>query len=70
MADIMDVPKKKRGFAAMSTELQRLLSSKGGKSQGKGNNPANFAHHPLRASIAGGKGGRSRKLGDPGLSRT
>jgi general stress protein YciG len=53
--------KKKRGFAAMSRELQRMLASKGGKSQGKATNPANFAHNPLRASIAGGKGGRSSK---------
>jgi general stress protein YciG len=54
--------KQRRGFAAMSKELQRLLASKGGRSQGKGNNPANFANDPLRASIAGGKGGRSRRL--------
>lgn len=37
----------------MSKELQRFLSSKGGKSQGKKNNPANFANNPARASRAG-----------------
>ncbi len=61
----MEDEKKKRGFAAMSKELQRILSSKGGKSQGKGSNPANFAHHPFRASVAGGKGGRSKRLANP-----
>lgn len=54
--------KQRRGFAAMSKELQRMLASKGGRSQGRGNNPANFANDPQRASIAGGKGGRSRRL--------
>jgi general stress protein YciG len=54
--------KQRRGFAAMSKELQRLLSSKGGKSQSKHSNPGNFAHDPMRASLAGSKGGRLRKM--------
>lgn len=45
--------KQRRGFAVMSKELQRLLSSKGGKSQGKANNPGNFANNPAQASRAG-----------------
>lgn len=51
--------KKKRGFAAMDKELQRKIASKGGKSQGKENNPGNFANNPERASVAGRKGGQS-----------
>jgi general stress protein YciG len=33
---------------------------KGGKSQGKHNNPGNFANNPDRARIAGRKGGQSK----------
>lgn len=51
--------KTHRGFAAMDEELQREIASKGGKSQGKENNPGNFANDPERASEAGRKGGMS-----------
>ncbi len=43
----------------MDKELQRKIASKGGKSQGKENNPGNFANNPERASVAGRKGGQS-----------
>ncbi|HEU0081146.1 MAG TPA: KGG domain-containing protein [Candidatus Paceibacterota bacterium] len=49
-----------RGFAGMDPEQQREIASKGGKSQGKENNPGNFANDPQRASEAGREGGRSR----------
>jgi general stress protein YciG len=42
-----------RGFAAMDEETQRKIASKGGKSQGKENNPGNFANDPERAAEAG-----------------
>lgn len=44
----------------MDPEQQREIASKGGKSQGKENNPGNFANDPQRASEAGREGGRSR----------
>lgn len=51
----------KRGFAAMDKEKQRAIASKGGRSQGKENNPGNFANNPRRAAEAGRKGGESRE---------
>jgi general stress protein YciG len=48
-----------RGFASMDEEKQREIASKGGRSQGKENNPGNFANDPQRASEAGRKGGSS-----------
>lgn len=51
--------KSNRGFAAMDEDLQREIASKGGRSQGKENNPGNFANDPERASEAGRKGGQS-----------
>lgn len=49
-----------RGFAAMDEDVQREIASKGGRSQGKENNPGNFANNPARAAIAGRKGGMSQ----------
>ena len=49
-----------RGFAGMDPEKQREIASKGGQSQGRENNPGNFANDPERASEAGRKGGESR----------
>ncbi|MDB5195464.1 MAG: hypothetical protein JWO84_648 [Parcubacteria group bacterium] len=48
-----------RGFASMDEDKQREIASKGGRSQGKENNPGNFANDPQRASEAGRKGGSS-----------
>lgn len=50
----------RRGFAAMSGEQQRAIASKGGHSQGKQNNPGNFANDRARAAAAGRKGGESQ----------
>jgi general stress protein YciG len=50
----------KRGFASMDPDQQREIASKGGKSQGKQNNPGNFANDPQKASEAGRKGGQRR----------
>jgi general stress protein YciG len=49
----------KRGFAAMDEETQREIASKGGQSQGRENNPGNFANDRERAREAGRKGGES-----------
>jgi general stress protein YciG len=49
----------KRGFAAMDEETQREIASKGGQSQGKENNPGNFANDRDRAREAGRKGGEA-----------
>jgi general stress protein YciG len=49
--------KDDRGFASMDDEKQREIASKGGQSQGKENNPGNFANDPEKASKAGKKGG-------------
>ena len=46
-----------RGFAAMDPERQRAIASKGGQSQGKQNNPGNFANDRQKAREAGRKGG-------------
>lgn len=48
-----------RGFASMDAEKQREIASKGGQSQGRENNPGNFANDRERASEAGRKGGSS-----------
>jgi len=47
----------KRGFASMSEEKRREIASKGGKSQGKENNPGHFANDPEKARRAGSEGG-------------
>jgi len=49
----------KRGFAAMDEAMQRGIASKGGQSQGKENNPGNFANDRERAREAGRKGGEA-----------
>lgn len=54
-----DSSRSARGFAAMDAETQREIASKGGRSQGKANNPGNFANNPSRAAEAGRKGGRA-----------
>ena len=41
----------------MPKEKQRKIATLGGKSQGKHNNPANFANNPKLAALAGRKGG-------------
>lgn len=46
-----------RGFASMDPEKQREIASMGGKSQGKENNPGNFANDREKASRAGREGG-------------
>ncbi len=48
-----------RGFAGMSQEKRRAIASKGGQSQGKGNNPGNFANNREKAVAAGQKGGQN-----------
>jgi general stress protein YciG len=49
-----------QGFASMDEEKQREIASKGGQSQGKENNPGNFANDPGRAAEAGRQGGLNR----------
>lgn len=51
-----------QGFASMDEEKQREIASKGGQSQGKENNPGNFANDPARAAEAGRHGGQSRRM--------
>lgn len=46
-----------QGFASMDEEKQKEIASKGGKSQGKENNPGNFANDKEKASEAGKEGG-------------
>lgn len=48
-----------RGFAGMSEEKRRAIASKGGQSQGKDNNPGNFANNREKAVAAGQKGGQN-----------
>lgn len=48
-----------RGFASMDPERQREIASKGGHSQGKANNPGNFARDREKARRAGKKGGEA-----------
>ncbi len=49
----------KRGFASMDKDRLREISAKGGRSQGKENNPGNFANDREKAAAAGRKGGQS-----------
>jgi hypothetical protein len=50
-----------RGFASMSESQRREIASKGGRSQGKENNPGNFANRsPADRREAARKGGESR----------
>jgi general stress protein YciG len=46
-----------QGFASMDESKQKDIASKGGKSQGKENNPANFANDKSKARRAGHEGG-------------
>lgn len=58
----VEMPSKRtsgRGFAGMSQEKRRAIASKGGQSQGKGNNPGNFANNREKAVAAGQKGGQN-----------
>lgn len=48
-----------RGFAGMSEEKRKAIASKGGQSQGKGNNPGNFANNRDKAVAAGRIGGQN-----------
>ena len=43
----------------MDKDRQREISAKGGRSQGKENNPGNFANDREKAAAAGRKGGQS-----------
>jgi general stress protein YciG len=54
----------KRGFASMDKDQQRDIASKGGQSQGKENNPANFANDRKKASEAGQEGGKASHRND------
>src|SRR5579871_4332941 len=57
----------RRGFASMDERQQREIASKGGHSQGKENNPGNFANDRERAAEAGRKGGeRQGRANNPG----
>jgi general stress protein YciG len=47
----------KRGFANMDENEQKEIASKGGRSQGRQNNPGNFANDPQKARKAGHEGG-------------
>jgi len=49
-----------RGFARMSKERRREIAANGGRSQGRYNNPGNFANNIDRARDAGRKGGAKR----------
>ncbi len=49
----------KRGFASMDEQTQRAIASKGGHSQGRENNPGNFANDREKAREAGRKGGEA-----------
>jgi general stress protein YciG len=46
-----------RGFASMKKEEVRKIAKQGGESQGKENNPANFANDRAKAKRAGQEGG-------------
>lgn len=48
-----------KGFASMDPKKRREIASKGGRAQGKKDNPANFANDPDKASAAGEKGGQN-----------
>ena len=49
----------RRGFASMDEHTQREIASKGGHSQGRDNNPGNFANDRDKAREAGRKGGEA-----------
>jgi general stress protein YciG len=49
--------KGKQGFASMDPDRQREIASMGGRSQGKHNNPGNFARDKDKAKRAGRTGG-------------
>jgi general stress protein YciG len=53
-----------RGFAKMKEEGREEelseIATKGGHSQGKENNPGNFANDPDKAQRAGQEGGKKR----------
>jgi general stress protein YciG len=49
----------RRGFASMDERTQREIASKGGHSQGRDNNPGNFANDRDKAREAGRKGGEA-----------
>ena len=49
----------RRGFASMDEATQREIASKGGHSQGRENNPGNFANDREKAREAGRKGGEA-----------
>jgi general stress protein YciG len=54
--------KGKQGFASMDPAKQRKIASMGGRSQGKANNPGNFANNIEKAKRAGHEGGsKSRR---------
>lgn len=57
MTNTSNNKKEGRGFAQMDEKRQKEISSKGGQSQGKENNPGNFANDREKASEAGRKGG-------------
>jgi uncharacterized protein len=44
-----------------NSEAHARAGRKGGKAQGKHNNPANFANDPDKAKKAGRKGGSARR---------
>lgn len=52
-----------RGFASMPEEKRRKIASEGGRSQGKENNPGNFANDPEKARQAGKRGGEASRGG-------
>jgi len=59
---MMKKAKGKQGFASMSPDRQREIASMGGRSQGKKNNPGNFANDVSKAKRAGQEGGsKSRR---------
>lgn len=64
MADNDNNTNSGRGFAGMDEEKQREIASKGGQSQGKENNPGNFANDRRKASEAGKKGGQASRGSD------
>lgn len=45
----------------MDPDRRRKVASKGGMSQGKHNNPGNFANNKGRAAKAGAKGGSAKR---------
>lgn len=53
-----------RGFASMSEEKRRAIAAKGGRSQGKDNNPGNFANRDKEeVAKIGAKGGQHSRGG-------